>query len=843
MVGLQYQRCQIKGFVGGGMSAVSCLKAFLLVLSLTPQSAPGSRLRVGIVGYEDFHGEYAQFEAIFSGIAERDPTMRFQLAVGSYGQVLHWLDRQQIDVGILTPGVFAQLLTRAGDRWRPRLCDYTATVQLPAARSSWAPAERRSDGVFDHYRSVCLVRKESRIASVDDVRRMADGGQLEFLFVHPLSVSGHVAPREALRRAKINVENMPVRFTYSHSQSIRMLADRDAVHERIAFVWDDAAGLDSAFAEGVQRLSFPVLDEMVIPHDVVVVRKGFRRAERFKELLLATGGEKRSYRFGDMEGWRERYGAVRGWLEKADGVSGWEDGERIALDEIGQMLLQYARSHPTPPRVALVLSGGGARCSYQVGAVSAIEEKLQQLRDDNPGHPIDIELVVGTSGGAMNALPFALGVAGSNEGRAALSDTWTELNQCEIICPPLLVRINMGLWFALLQTAAVIGVVRWLVRDENRRGWAFAGIYTSLSGIAVLVGYFAPPPWRLLGTNHVPHHIWLWFSFGVKAAAWSLLFIGLAALFMQIIRSRRGDHIRLPKRLTRAMLATGLLGLPLLQLITISAFEETLSLGGGMEHALANKFPRLINRYLESEGEPPLALESAGSSSQRLRQLSREIMERGLLRRDLVITGSCLDQTSQELPSDLYFYAPAVQKSDVEPYGERGLFLPAHPRILLDVIMGSGSIYPLFPARRIADVPRSGEEIELVDGGFAHNSPVEAAVMWGATHVILIDVMSQAQIPRGNLLQNATSSMRHLHRQAQLLDVRSREKVTVFTLSPEPPHICIIDFASNLIEESIERGYRDASLHGTGITPRFRKELGEPVFCDVRRQGLPRDSH
>ena len=89
----------------------------------------------------------------------------------------------------------------------------------------------------------------------------------------------------------------------------------------------------------------------------------------------------------------------------------------------------------------------------------------------------------------------------------------------------------------------------------------------ALAGIEVLLGYVAPLPGSLLGTNHVLHHIWLWFSFGVKASAWSLFAIGVVALVLQAVRSRRGDHIRLPKRFTRTLLVTGLLGLPLLQVI------------------------------------------------------------------------------------------------------------------------------------------------------------------------------------------------------------------------------------------------------------------------------------
>ncbi len=826
------------------MAATTLCTALLLSATFTQSAAPID-VRVGIVAYEDFLGEYSEYQQLFAEIAQREPNMHFRLAVGSYGEVLHWIDHQQIDLAILTPGVFAGLLAPQASGWETRMCDYVATVQLPTARSRWASAERRTEGFSDHYQSVCLVAADSPLQSVDDLRRLAQEsnaqeGKVEYLFVHPLSVSGHAAPREALRQANVKTAGLPIRFTYSHSQSIRMLLDRGTQKERVAFVWDDAAGNDPTLEEGVRRLPFPELERIEIPHDVVVARKGFRHASLLRELLLAPLSEEQRFRFVQREDWRQRFEQVHKWLDATGAVTTADEGENISLDEIGHLLLQYARSGPRLPRLALVLSGGGAKCSYQVGAVAAIEKQLSQLRRENPRHQLDIQLVVGTSGGAINSLPVALGVSGSAEGRQAFYDTWTELNQCEIIRPPLAVRINMGLWFALLQTALIIWVVRWRVRDENRRGWAFAAIYTLLAGAEILLGYVAPPPWRWLGMNHVLHHLWLWFSFGVKASAWSLFAIGLGALLLQAIRSRRGDHIRLPRRITRTLLVTGLLGLPLLQVLTMCVLEETLSSGEGMENALARKFPRLINRDLASRNQLPLEVNPATPAARTLQEVSEQIMQRGLLERDLVITGSCLDQTSQELPSDLYFFAPShrvenllAQGEQMMPYGERGVSLLSHPQILLDVIMGSGSIYPLFPARRIEGIPRPGEQIELVDGGFAHNSPIEAAVLWGATHIILIDVTPRGRIQRGNFLQNATSSVRHLHRQAQLLDARSRERATVFTLSPEPPHICIIDFADNLVAESIEQGERDAGLDPASRTPRFHKQLGAPVFQEA----------
>jgi predicted acylesterase/phospholipase RssA len=154
-------------------------------------------------------------------------------------------------------------------------------------------------------------------------------------------------------------------------------------------------------------------------------------------------------------------------------------------------------------------------------------------------------------------------------------------------------------------------------------------------------------------------------------------------------------------------------------------------------------------------------------------------------------------------------------------------------------VLGSGSIFPVFPARRLEDFPRPGEYADLVDGGFAHNSPIEAAVLWGATHIVLIEASPHERAGRENFLQNAAASLDHLYDQAQLLDTRSRGKISVFTLAPDPPHLCVLDFADNLIRAAADKGYRDASGRtegknvGAAGAPRFRKELGEPLFREV----------
>ena len=80
--------------------------------------------------------------------------------------------------------------------------------------------------------------------------------------------------------------------------------------------------------------------------------------------------------------------------------------------------------------------------------------------------------------------------------------------------------------------------------------------------------------------------------------------------------------------------------------------------------------------------------------------------------------------------------------------------------------------------------------------------------------------------------QSSARAFTHLYQQAQLIDVRSKEDVVVFTLFPTAPHIDVLDFADNLIERSIAKGRREAlgGAAGSPDPPHFQREIGRPVF-------------
>jgi len=786
---------------------------------------------MAVVAYEDFQGQLDYWQRVLTEIAGAgEPALEFRLAAGTYGDVLHWLEDGHVDVAVLTPGVFA-LMQESQDQPAAD-CAYLATLGVPAAESPWATEARRQPGYHFTTHAVCVVAAESPLRTEDDLRRAVGADQVEYLFVHPLSLSGRIAPEFVLRKMGLAPREDRIRYTYSHTASLRRVCQSQGRRQRVAFVWDDALRQLPGWEKRLRRLPLEALDGLELPGEVVVARRDFPLAPELQRRLLGWQDAAGRCPFVHWNDWAARYGPVEQWVLQLGRQQLREDAALVSLDEIIQILRHHQQWQGQPVRLAVVLSGGGAKCAYQVGALAALEEKLAEARRRDPGCRLDIDLVVGTSGGAINALPVAMAITADQSGRDDLRRVWTTLDQRELILPSWRVRGNIGLWCALFQLAVLMLAARMLRVRSERRAWFVAAGLAVLTGLEIALGYLELRPWGVLGENHFWHHAWLWLSFGIRASAWTLLLLAIGWLAALALSVRRGRGLT-ESPWVRWVLVVGLVGLPLVQVLTVLFWERTFSGSSGIEAALAEKFPPLIDAHLQRQGQPPLAIDPALDHAGVLRATSREILDRRLLRRDLVLTASCLEQSGAELPDDLYFYAPAADSPLKPRFGPRGIGLEEHPQLLLDVVMGSGSIFPLFPPRSLQDFPAPGQRVELVDGGFAHNRPVEAAVLWGATHVVLIEATPPKRINRTNFLTNLGAAYTHLYAQSQLIDARTRERVVVFTLTPRPPHPCLLDFADNLIQAAIEKGYQDA-LGREGKT-RFRKESGEPVFVEVVR--------
>ena len=101
-------------------------------------------------------------------------------------------------------------------------------------------------------------------------------------------------------------------------------------------------------------------------------------------------------------------------------------------------------------RVALILTGGGARAAYQVGVLKAIAEFLPR-RAHNP-----FPIICGTSAGALNAATLAVNAENFSMGVQYLVNTWKNFHANQIYRTDVLgVFNNSMLWLAGLIFSAI----------------------------------------------------------------------------------------------------------------------------------------------------------------------------------------------------------------------------------------------------------------------------------------------------------------------------------------------------------------------------------------------------
>src|SRR6516162_9659744 len=78
------------------------------------------------------------------------------------------------------------------------------------------------------------------------------------------------------------------------------------------------------------------------------------------------------------------------------------------------------------PKIALILSGGGARAAYQASVARAIAEMLP------PGSPSPFAVICGTSAGAINAASLAAGARDFRAAALQLCERWSKLRVSDI---------------------------------------------------------------------------------------------------------------------------------------------------------------------------------------------------------------------------------------------------------------------------------------------------------------------------------------------------------------------------------------------------------------------------
>ena len=867
--------------LGRALSAIcACLSLALPTLGASPGGPPKLTIRVGISVYDDSgllkDKERRRYEELFSQLRQRTlerfgVELDVQYQAATYSEVVHWCTHRAVDIAVLSPGAYNELVRLSPAEWQ-----YLCTMGQPVDPSPTDPSASTGAYRFE-YGLKCVVKRGSPLLVAAAAATAAnrpepglqtlsdayDSGQLALYFVDPLSVSGGIAPLYLLRHhgggALRNLSPGQVEYTQSHSRSLGIVAEQipdnsenfDSKQQRVAFVWDGAALEEDP--EAVEVLPLSILQDLRIPESAIVVSTSLYegRAGQNQPMLDALHLDRPD--FHRVERHQEKYGAITRWREYITQMqTEFEDAsdryayqptpgyQRADWTAFFRELDSYCETHDRKPRIAVVFGGGGAKCAYQAGAMEVLERKLREDRQrrreieqtcekkraereasgEEPGY--DISLVVGTSGGALNALPTALGISKTDEGMQSIQSTWRQLDGRDIINPELAIRFSVGGWLFILHLVGLLVLLRvnvWnrsVVTPEKRFRTAYR-IMLALGAIHVVSWALNVKwPWSWLSwIDYSWYPVWIFLASGVSVCGILLTLTGLGMWVYSRFISQQ-DAVILSNRFVREAVVWVTLVFIVVE-IPIALFCSThISDDQMFERQVRNLFVDVLRPKLATLGREV-------DRDTTLSELSRAIFDEELLQRDLIISATTMEGIDQSGgQKDVYFYAQAapcwntVAADEAPPAPQFHNLNRNSPDQLFDALIGSGTVFPIFPPRRFGPLQEGGKEVTLVDGGFSHNNPVEAAVQWGATHIILVKPSQDLKHEEGeNLLANAGRAFSHLFEQAQAVDTRAMSETQLFVLRPESKshQIPLLCFASDPIGEVIDLAKKETESH------------------------------
>jgi phosphoserine phosphatase len=180
-----------------------------------------------------------------------------------------------------------------------------------------------------------------------------------------------------------------------------------------------------------------------------------------------------------------------------------------------------------------------------------------------------------------------------------------------------------------------------------------------------------------------------------------------------------------------------------------------------------------------------------------VKSLEPKILRSEVFRSNLIVTGTLLSNTACSVRVRPYSAGPLYScfEGPTRCIGSTSeqweLFRRPVPARALQAVFASGSPFPVFPAHKVA-LP-NGCEVPLVDGGYAHNVPLEAAVASEARQVLVINASPEDEDTEGaaarvlsDLARGARRIFPFLFSRAQELDRSMARRLMVASLTPHP---------------------------------------------------------
>lgn len=504
------------------------------------------------------------------------------------------------------------------------------------------------------------------------------------------------------------------------------------------------------------------------------------------------------------------------------------------------------------PYVAVVLSGGGASNSWQVGVMRALEKGLDRYNQAvHPRERLRIGLLVGTSGGAMNALSFALAPRQSDLHEAL----WLGVRMSRVTGMPEATKPFLSVWDPRVVTvAAFLANPRWmlvvLILVAFLMLWLLCGIAHAwhqseeqirkepviLAAFVVIMPLFFN---RLVGLVLLVVTLVIFVSFAFILARRDphraqlftynrLVEVGrqLRHIFVRPAATPEETRARLRETSRALRWAAGAM------LAAVFVGVGTVGMGVGIllrEEAFFSKEP--LAAYLSRSYALLIPGAAQGGLDRKTTSgaIWRSVQE-GRVERDFIVTAADYKQERE-----LYFISfrdddrRSVRTKLAELRQAVARELPA-PVItpfsdntdkLLEFVLASGAVFPVFPPTfglwlmtyEPTDTTPESRPYNLIDGGLFHNIPVAAAVNAGATHLIVVDIHpdpGESSPVRRKFVSTAASAIGTLLERGQTRDLAARRTVWLASIRPQTREVGLLDFDKPM-KPWIDQGYTDAT--------------------------------
>ncbi len=256
-----------KKFVAGALLAVSAATA----ITVAPSSADAAKKKVSLKELNVQFVPSSQADTIQAKAKPLEKLLKKQLGIPvhvtistDYNTIVEAMGSKKVDMGFLPPDAYVQAHKQ-----------YKAKVILQSER--YGINDKKNDGsntdkLDSYYRAMVLVKKDSKIKSIKDLKGKKIAVQ------DTTSDSGYLFPAVDLYNKGVNIFKGGTQLVTvkGHDQGVLSVLNGDT---DAAFIFDDARNIVKADNPSVFKKTKALMLSSKIPNDTIALRKGVSKKD------------------------------------------------------------------------------------------------------------------------------------------------------------------------------------------------------------------------------------------------------------------------------------------------------------------------------------------------------------------------------------------------------------------------------------------------------------------------------------------------------------------------------------------------------------------------------------